>query len=46
MSTRGVCLTQQEEEEGDSEGDETSRGSVVTSFVDEGDGNLEVMRNY
>jgi hypothetical protein len=35
---------QQEEEEGDWEGDETSRGYVVTGFVDEGEGNPEVMR--
>jgi hypothetical protein len=35
---------QQEEEEGGLEGDETSRGYVVTGFVDEGEGNPEVMR--
>jgi hypothetical protein len=34
---------QQEEEEGDSEGDETSRGFVVTGFVDEREGNPEVI---
>jgi hypothetical protein len=37
---------QQEEEEGDSEGEQTSRGYVVTSAIDEGEGNLEVMRQY
>jgi hypothetical protein len=34
---------QQEEEEGDWEGDETSRGFVVTGFVDEREGNTEVI---
>jgi hypothetical protein len=37
---------EQVEEEGDSESDESSRGFVVTGFVDEGDRNLEVMRQY
>jgi hypothetical protein len=37
---------QQEEEEGNSEGDETSRGYVITGFVDEGETNPEVTRQY
>jgi hypothetical protein len=37
---------QQEGEEGNSEGEQTSRGYVVAGFIDEGEGNLEVMRQY
>jgi hypothetical protein len=33
-------------EEGDSEGEQTSRGYVVTYFIDEGEGNPELMRYY
>jgi hypothetical protein len=37
---------QQEEEEGDSEDEQTFRGYVVTSVNDEGEVNLEMMRQY
>jgi hypothetical protein len=34
------------EEEGDSEGEQTSRGYVATVVIDDGEVNLEVMRQY
>jgi hypothetical protein len=37
---------QQEEEEGDSEDEQAFRGYVVTSVIDEGEVNLEMMRQY
>jgi hypothetical protein len=37
---------QQEEEEGDSEGEEAPKGYIVTSVIDEGEENPEVMRQY
>jgi hypothetical protein len=37
---------EQQEEEGDSEGEQASGGYVVTDFIDEGEVNLEVMRQY
>jgi hypothetical protein len=36
---------QQEDEEGDSGGEQTFRDYVVTGFIDEGEGNPEVMRH-
>jgi hypothetical protein len=37
---------QQEEQEGDYEGEQPSRGYVVTGVIDDGEVNPEVMRQY